>query len=521
VSPGPVPEPNGAAPPLPRRPRAFTRLYRGETSFDFMGRKRWWFTLSAVIIVAGVLSVGIRGLNFGIDFKGGTSWEVTPINGATVTQVQNAVTRAGLTTPTVEILGGRTVQVQADLNGTSASQEAATSARVEAAMAAVTHTRPSDVSITTVGPSWGGTVTSKAIEALVVFFILIGIYISIRFEWKMAVAAILAVLHDILVTVGVYSLVGFQVTPDTVIAVLTILGYSLYDTVVVFDRVRENARGVGASGRMTYSDMVNLSMNQTLARSLNTSLVAILPVFAILVVGAEILGATTLQDFGLALLVGLISGAYSSIFIASPALALLKEREPRYATIRQRLATRADRLGALSPAAAAAMASASAAAGARPSTAPAAGDAQGGRAGSAGGRSGRGGTRASRRGGRPPARTVAGAPRSGAPRAGSVQPGPLRPSGSRPARAPEPVDAPSGVVEAPEPVDAPSGRGGLLRPSGSSPAVVSDGSPPATRRNGSANGVGRQVGRASGTGGAARRPTPKARKGAKSRRKRR
>jgi len=358
------PQDSGNQAPHPsRRPRAFTRLYRGETSFDFMGRKRWWFTLSAVIIVAGMLSLGIRGLNFGIDFKGGTSWEVTPINGATVTQVQSAVTNAGLSTPTVEILGGRTVQVQADLNGSSARQQAATSARVEAAMASVTHTTPSDVSITTVGPSWGGTVTSKAIEALVVFFILIGIYISIRFEWKMAVAAILAVLHDILVTVGVYSLVGFQVTPDTVIAVLTILGYSLYDTVVVFDRVRENARGVGASGRITYSDMVNLSMNQTLARSLNTSLVAILPVFAILVVGAEILGATTLQDFGLALLVGLISGAYSSIFIASPILAGLKEREPRYVAMRQRIEAKGDRMGLLTPRAAAALVGVSAAGG--------------------------------------------------------------------------------------------------------------------------------------------------------------
>ena len=169
------------------------------------------------------------------------------------------------------------------------------------------------------------------------------IYISIRFEFKMAVAAIVAVFHDILVTVGIYSIAGFQVTPDTVIAVLTVLGYSLYDTVVVFDRIRENSKGLGASGRITYSDMVNLSMNQTLARSINTSLVAIIPVLSVLVVGSFILGATSLQDFGLALVIGLTSGAYSSIFIASPLLALMKEREPRYTTIRQRLETRGDR----------------------------------------------------------------------------------------------------------------------------------------------------------------------------------
>jgi preprotein translocase subunit SecF len=169
----------------------------------------------------------------------------------------------------------------------------------------------------------------------------------------MALAAFIAMVHDILVTIGIYSLTGFQVTPDTVIALLTILGYSLYDTVVVFDRIRDNTKGFGASGRMTYSEMINLSMNQTLARSINTSLVAILPVVSVLVIGAYVLGATTLQQYGLALTVGLLSGAYSSIFIASPVLAMLKEREPRYAAIRQRLESRGERAGLLTPAAAA------------------------------------------------------------------------------------------------------------------------------------------------------------------------
>jgi preprotein translocase subunit SecF len=193
------------------------------------------------------------------------------------------------------------------------------------------------VTFSDVGPTWGSQITDKAILAVLVFFIVVVAYITLRFEWKMAIAALIAVVHDLLVTAGVYSLTGFQVTPDTVVAVLTILGYSLYDTVVVFDRVGENTKGFGASGRMTYEDVVNLSMNQTLARSINTSLVAILPVLAVLLVGADLLGATTLQNYGLALFVGLMSGAYSSIFIASPLLAWMKEREPRYRELADRV----------------------------------------------------------------------------------------------------------------------------------------------------------------------------------------
>jgi preprotein translocase subunit SecF len=190
--------------------------------------------------------------------------------------------------------------------------------------------------------------------ALLVFFAAIVLYISARFEWKMAIAALIAVIHDLLITVGIYSVFGFQVSPDTVVAILTILGYSLYDTVVVFDRVNDNSKhNFGASGQMTYSEMVNLSMNQTLARSMNTSLVAILPVLSVLLIGAQLLGATTLQDYGLALVIGLTSGAYSSIFIASPLLAGMKEREPRYINIRQKLQNRGDRAGLLTPAAAA------------------------------------------------------------------------------------------------------------------------------------------------------------------------
>ncbi len=341
----------------------FVRLYRGETSFDFIGNRKIWFAASALVILLGVVSLATRGLNLGIDFKGGQSWLVSSQT-LTVGEATSAVESAGATQPTVVQLTNqlnhqKQIQVQVDLNSKSVAERTAIENKVQDALAAAAHTSPNNVNFNDVGPTWGGQVTSKAIEALIVFFIAVTLYISARFEFKMAVAAIAAVIHDILVTVGVYSLTGFQVTPSTVIAVLTVLGYSLYDTVVVFDRIRENAKGLGASGRITYSDMVNLSMNQTLARSINTSLVAIVPVLSVLIVGSFILGATSLQDFGLALVIGLTSGAYSSIFIASPLLAFMKEREPRYTTIRQRLETRGERAGVLTPAAAAAMAGAS------------------------------------------------------------------------------------------------------------------------------------------------------------------
>ena len=314
-----------------------------------------------------MISLSTRGLNLGIDFKGGTSWTI-PSQTLTVAEATSAAKAAGVSQPTVVLLTDQVthvkqIEVQADLNNLSTTDHNDTVNAVQDALAKAAHESSSVVSVTDVGPTWGGQVTDKAIEALILFFVAVAIYISIRFEFKMAVAAIVAVIHDLLVTVGMYSIFGFQVTPDTVIAILTVLGYSLYDTVVVFDRINDNAKGLGASGRITYSDMVNLSMNQTLARSINTSLVAIIPVLSVLLVGAGLLGATTLEDFGLALVIGLTSGAYSSIFIASPLLALMKEREPRYTTIRQRLETRGDRLGILTPSAAAAMVGASAAAG--------------------------------------------------------------------------------------------------------------------------------------------------------------
>jgi preprotein translocase subunit SecF len=425
--------PVDASPRRGFRPNVLLRLYRGQTKFDFVGRRRWWFLLSGIIIVAGLISFSIRGFDFGIDFKGGTSWTISA-PGASQSTVQKAVVAAGLTQSTVEILGGKTVEVQADLNSLSTAKQASISAAVQAALQKFAPNQ--EVSISTVGPTWGGQVTDHALEALVAFFVIVAGYISLRFEPKMAAAAFVALVHDLLVAAGVYSLVGFQVTPDTVVAILTILGYSLYDTVVVFDRVRDNARGLGASGRMTYSEMVNLSMNQTLARSINTSLVAILPVLAVLLIGAELLGAVTLQNYGLALFVGLLSGAYSSIFIASPILAAMKEREPRYVAIRQRLSSRADRTGALTPAAAALLVGAT--------------------SGSA--------------------RQAAGAR--------AVRSGPLRPGAARGQRAPAggtPPRRQPGAASAPASADTPASPAGASRPTGT-------GRPPPRPRKGAKRG---------------------------------
>ncbi|MEI6735964.1 MAG: protein translocase subunit SecF [Actinomycetes bacterium] len=328
--------------PDEKSPNGFVRIYRGLTTIDFLSRTKIYFAISVVIIVAGLGSIALRGLNLGIDFKGGTAWEVIATS-TTTAEVTKAVEAAGASQPTVFILGGSTVHVEADLNALTGTALTKVENDVANALAKIAHKSSDQVSVSTVGPTWGGTVTNRALIALLVFFVAVVIYISGRFEPKMAISAFVAMVHDLLITMGIYSIFGFQITPDTVIALLTILGYSLYDTVVVFDRVRDNTKGILNNGSMSYSDMINLSMNQTLARSINTSLVAILPVLSVLFVGAELLGATTLREYGLALFVGLMAGAYSSLFIASPLLALLKEREPRMIDLRNRLAAKGAR----------------------------------------------------------------------------------------------------------------------------------------------------------------------------------
>jgi preprotein translocase subunit SecF len=212
--------------------------------------------------------------------------------------------------------------------------------KVVTALATEVGISPDAVDVQSVGSTWGSQITHKAITGLIVFLIAVILYLSFRFEWKMALAAIVALIHDIVITAGIYSLVGFEVSPSTVIALLTILGYSLYDTVVVFDKVRENTVGLAGGSRMTYSQAANLAVNQTLVRSINTSIIALLPVAGLLIIGAGLLGAGSLKDLALALLVGLASGAYSSIFIATPMVADLKEREPTFQQLARRVAAR-------------------------------------------------------------------------------------------------------------------------------------------------------------------------------------
>jgi preprotein translocase subunit SecF len=346
-----APAPVGT-PPERRRRHTLADIFHERTHFDIIGRSWRWAVLSGTIIAIGLIALGVRGLNLGIDFKGGTQWDfstasgVHPSAGGIRSTVQPIVGDA-----TILIVGNNQVRVQAK-NVSPAKQT-----QMIDALAKYGKIPASKVSVTDVGPTWGHQVSSKAIKALVVFFIVIALYLSFRFELKMAAAAIIAVIHDIIVTIGVYAITGFEVTPATVIAFLTILGFSLYDTVVVFDKVKDNIPTLGTVKGDTYSLMVNRSMNQVLMRSLNTSFVALLPVFSLLVVGSYIFGALALRDFALALFVGLLTGAYSSIFVATPILAFWKEQEPRYKAMRERAVAQQARAAAAAPVPAAAAAS--------------------------------------------------------------------------------------------------------------------------------------------------------------------
>ncbi|MEY2582303.1 MAG: preprotein translocase subunit SecF [Ilumatobacteraceae bacterium] len=303
------------------------RLYHGETAIDFYGRRWWGLGFSAVLLLITLASLIFQGLNLGLDFKGGVAWEV-PAKNLTVEQARSILDAH-------QINGGDAkIQERTSASGSVlliqvGDQSVAKRQEVKEALAAAAKVDPESVSVNSVSSTWGRSITEKAIRALIIFLILVALFIAWRLEWRMALAAIIAMLHDVLISVGVYSVFRFEVTPATVVAFLTILGFSLYDTIVVFDKVNENTdRFAGA--RVPYPDIVNVSMNQVLMRSLNTSLAAVLPVLSLLVLGARFLGAVTLRDFALALLVGLLTGSYSSIFIASPLLAMLKQREPRF-----------------------------------------------------------------------------------------------------------------------------------------------------------------------------------------------
>jgi preprotein translocase subunit SecF len=316
------------------------RLYRGEVSFDFVGRQRLWYSISGLILAISVVALLVFGLNFSVDFKGGSIFQF-PAGNATISEVRAAVSEAG---------GGSDAIVQQITNiktGTASwnvrthQLSSAEQSSVGNAIGRTFHLSPDQISTQFVGSSWGSQISQKALQGLIAFLIVIVIYLSIAFEWKMAAAALIALAHDIVITVGVYALLGFQVSPASVIGLLTILGYSLYDTVVVFDKVRENTAGLLGSARATYSQAANQALNQTLVRSINTSVIALLPVAAILFIGAGLLGAGELKDLALVLFVGMLSGTYSSICIATPVLADLKEREPQYRALAKRVAQRA------------------------------------------------------------------------------------------------------------------------------------------------------------------------------------
>jgi preprotein translocase subunit SecF len=313
------------------------RLYRGETSVDFIGKRKIWYSISGLLILASAVTLFTKGLHLGIEFKGGSSFTVTSAN-ASVQTAENALSDAGITSQTIiQKVGSDKVRIQTDAL-TAAQQNA-----VESSLSSKFNMAVDSIDSQIIGPSWGEEITRKALYGLFGFLIVVMLYLAMAFESKMALAAIISVLHDVFITVGIYALVGFEVTPATVIGFLTILGYSLYDTVVVFDKVRENTKGIAASGRSTYSQAANLAVNQTLVRSFNTSLIALLPVGSILFVGAGLLGAGTLKDLSLALFIGLATGTYSSIFIATPILAVLREREPAMQALAKRVGSRGEK----------------------------------------------------------------------------------------------------------------------------------------------------------------------------------
>lgn len=316
----------------------FGRLYHGETSIDFYGRRWIGLGVSGVLLLISLFSLVFSGLNLSIDFEGGVMWSVpsatlTEANARAVLDAQGLDgNSAKVQTLVNKDTGLRTLEVQMGEQTDTVRQS------VQQAFADKVEVAVDEVGTNSVSSTWGKAITDKALRALAIFLVLVAAFIAWRLEWRMAMAAIVAMLHDVLLSVGVYSVFNFSVTPATVVAFLTILGFSLYDTIVVFDKVQENQRRYSGV-RLPYADVINVSMNQVLMRSLNTSLAAILPVLSLLVLGSEILGAVTLREFSLALLVGLLTGSYSSIFVASPLVAIAKEREPRFRSLRNRHAT--------------------------------------------------------------------------------------------------------------------------------------------------------------------------------------
>jgi preprotein translocase subunit SecF len=312
-----------------------TRLYAGEANINIVGRRKTWFIVAAVLVAIAISSIAIRGFSLGIEFAGGTSFSVpAKVGDKALSQgdVSDVVSRAISGVDSDAEVGAAQKVGSGGSESFTVRASALTAAQAEQAKNKIVEELgvPADkVSDDQVSAAWGGQVTRQAVIGLIIFLVLVMAYLVIRFEWRMAAAAVSSLVLDLILTAGVYSLVGFEVTPSTVIGFLTILGYALYDVVVVFDKVQENTRGITAGSARTYSEAANLAVNQTLMRSINTGLVALLPVGGLLFIGAGLLGAGTLKDLGLVLFVGMGFGVISSIMCAAPVLTALKDREPK------------------------------------------------------------------------------------------------------------------------------------------------------------------------------------------------
>lgn len=300
------------------------QLYRGENRINLLRLWRVTLPLAVVATLAALVLLLTRGLALSIDFEGGGVWEAPVDQDLTVSEARGSLGQVGLDDARIQLVRDASdqtfVRVQAGTEALDRQDE------ITAQVAQVAGVEPDQVAVNTVGPTWGDEITAQALRALVYFFIAVALYLAWRLEWRMAVGALAAVVHDLAVTAGIYSLFGFEVSPATVIALLTILGYSLYDTVVVYDKLLENQQNAGLAGSMSYPELVNHATNQVLMRSLNTTITTLIPVVSMLIVGSFLLGGATLRDFSLALFVGLLLGAYSSIFIAAPLLITLHDR---------------------------------------------------------------------------------------------------------------------------------------------------------------------------------------------------
>ncbi|MDP4634302.1 MAG: protein translocase subunit SecF [Pontimonas sp.] len=301
-------------------------LYTGEKSFDFVGnRVRWYVIGASIVVLAIVLTILRGGFTFGIEFRGGSEFRISaPASLSEQTAIDTVTSVAGVTSnPRVSIVGGDSVRVQTE----QLTDQQTTELRGDLADAYAVDVEA--VTASFIGATWGQDITRQALIGLFVFLVLVSLVMALYFRtWKMSIAALTALAHDLILTAGVYGVLGYEITPAAVIGLLTILGYSLYDTVVVFDKVRENTSQDGEESRRTFAESVNLAVNQTLVRSINTSVVAVLPVGSILFIGSVLLGAGTLRDIALALFIGMIAGTYSSIFIAAPLYVHLRENEP-------------------------------------------------------------------------------------------------------------------------------------------------------------------------------------------------